>query len=81
MPIKPLIKKETKNIDQNYVHYLLEKIKKNLNFINIELIVYIKRKDLRLTADYPEDLILLRAVYAKFKRHYPHIPLKKLLIS
>ena len=38
-----------------------------------------KRKDLRLTADYPEDLILLRAVYNKFKNYYPKIPLKKII--
>jgi spore coat polysaccharide biosynthesis protein SpsF len=33
------------------------------------------RKDIRLTVDYPEDLVLCRAVYEKFKRFSPNIPL------
>jgi len=34
------------------------------------------RKDLRLTVDYPEDLIVCRAVYGKFKNNVPKIPLQ-----
>ena len=37
------------------------------------------RTDIRLTADYPEDLILLRSIYNKFKSYYPRIPLKKII--
>ncbi len=33
------------------------------------------RKDLRLTVDYPEDLIVCRAIYEKFKGNAPMIPL------
>ncbi len=33
------------------------------------------RKDIRLTVDYPEDLILCRAVYERFKDLAPKIPL------
>ena len=33
------------------------------------------RKDMRLTVDYPEDLIVCRAVYKKFKDYAPRIPL------
>ena len=33
------------------------------------------RKDLRLTVDYPEDLIVCRAVYRQFKSFSPNIPL------
>ena len=33
------------------------------------------RKDIRLTVDYPEDLIVCRAVYQKFKDSAPKIPL------
>tara|TARA_Y100000591_G_scaffold125211_1_gene107036 strand:+ start:15970 stop:16719 length:750 start_codon:yes stop_codon:yes gene_type:complete len=33
------------------------------------------RKDLRLTVDYPEDLIICRAIYEKFKGDAPMIPL------
>ena len=35
------------------------------------------RKDLRFTVDYPEDLIVCRAVYNEFKEHAPFIPLKQ----
>jgi spore coat polysaccharide biosynthesis protein SpsF len=33
------------------------------------------RKDLRFTVDYPEDLIMCRAIYEKFKENAPMIPL------
>lgn len=33
------------------------------------------RKDIRLTVDYPEDLIVCRAVYRRFKDFAPKIPL------
>jgi len=33
------------------------------------------RKDMRLTVDYPEDLIVCRAVYEKFKDSAPKMPL------
>jgi spore coat polysaccharide biosynthesis protein SpsF len=32
------------------------------------------RKDVRLTVDYPEDLVLCRAVYAAFREQAPRIP-------
>jgi spore coat polysaccharide biosynthesis protein SpsF len=34
------------------------------------------RKDLRLTVDYPEDLIVCRSVYKTFKKDAPMIPLR-----
>ncbi len=37
------------------------------------------RKDIRLTVDYPEDLIVCRAVYKKFKHLAPSIPLQDIL--
>ena len=33
------------------------------------------RKDIRLTVDYPEDLIVCRAVYEQFKEYAPALPL------
>ena len=35
----------------------------------------LKRKDIRLTVDYPEDLIVCRAVYNHFSSYAPKIPL------
>jgi spore coat polysaccharide biosynthesis protein SpsF len=37
------------------------------------------RTDLRLTVDYPEDLILCRYVYNKFKENAPKIPLDEVI--
>ncbi len=34
----------------------------------------IKRSDIRLTIDYPEDLVLCRAIYSHFKEKAPRIP-------
>lgn len=37
-------------------------------------------KDLRLTVDNPEDLVLCRAVYNKFKKIAPKIPLEEIIL-
>ena len=37
------------------------------------------RKDLRLTVDNPEDLVVCRAVYLKFKEFAPRFPLKEIV--
>lgn len=53
-------------------------IRENKNNYKIQKIFPPKvliRKDLRLTVDYPEDLIVCRAVYKKFKGKAPMIPL------
>jgi spore coat polysaccharide biosynthesis protein SpsF len=39
----------------------------------------IKRTDIRLTIDYPEDLVLCRAVYKQFKHLAPRIPLQNII--
>ncbi|MCP4613880.1 MAG: acylneuraminate cytidylyltransferase [Planctomycetes bacterium] len=39
----------------------------------------IKRSDIRLTIDYPEDLILCRAVYSHFKDKAPRIPVGEII--
>jgi spore coat polysaccharide biosynthesis protein SpsF len=39
----------------------------------------VKRMDIRLTIDYPEDLILCRAVYQRFKEKAPLIPLSDII--
>lgn len=37
------------------------------------------RSDLRLTVDYPEDLVLCRAVYEALSHHAPRIPLSEIV--
>lgn len=39
----------------------------------------IRRPDIRLTVDYPEDLVLCRKVYEHFKELAPRIPLVKII--
>jgi len=38
-----------------------------------------KRKDIRLTIDYPEDLIVCRAIYEHFKNIAPRIPVGEII--
>lgn len=40
---------------------------------------YLARTDLRLTVDYPEDLILCRIVFSNFKKDYPKFKLKNII--
>ncbi len=39
----------------------------------------LERLDLRLTVDYPEDLVLCRRVYAQLKRYAPRIPMREII--
>jgi len=39
----------------------------------------IKRPDIRLTVDYPEDLILCRNIYNSFEKLAPRIPISKII--
>jgi spore coat polysaccharide biosynthesis protein SpsF len=53
-------------------------IRENKDQFNLEYIEPPKklaRKDIRLTVDFPEDLVVCRAVYEKFKNYAPKIPL------
>ncbi|MDA0330154.1 MAG: acylneuraminate cytidylyltransferase [Gemmatimonadetes bacterium] len=36
----------------------------------------LRRKDMRLTVDYPEDLVVCRAAYMAFREHAPRIPVE-----
>ena len=57
-------------------------IRENKNQFKIGEVVapeIIKRTDIRLTVDYPEDLVVCRAVYDHFKDLAPRIPVKKII--
>jgi len=45
----------------------------------IEPPVVLKRKDIRLTVDYPEDLIVCRAVYEAFRHQFPRVELAEVV--
>jgi spore coat polysaccharide biosynthesis protein SpsF len=49
--------------------------KKKFKIKYIDIPSFIKRTDIRLTIDYPEDLVLCRAIYSHFKDFAPKIPL------
>lgn len=58
--------------------YLRENKDKFL-FNFVEIPESCRRMDIRLTVDYPEDLVLCRAVYERFKDMAPLIPLEKII--
>jgi spore coat polysaccharide biosynthesis protein SpsF len=53
--------------------------KEKFRIQEIEVPKEVKRMDIRLTIDYPEDLILCRAVYQQFKEKAPLIPLTDII--
>jgi spore coat polysaccharide biosynthesis protein SpsF len=53
--------------------------KKDFNIGYVDIPQEVKRTDIRLTIDYPEDLVLCRAVYKEFEHLAPLIPLKKII--
>jgi spore coat polysaccharide biosynthesis protein SpsF len=57
-------------------------IRENKNKFNISYVDIpdsLRRLDVRLTIDYPEDLVVCRKIYEKFKDYAPLIPLAKIL--
>ncbi len=57
-------------------------IRENKDEFKIEKVIppeVLIRKDLRLTVDNPEDLVVCRAVYQQFKEFAPQIPLRKVV--
>jgi spore coat polysaccharide biosynthesis protein SpsF len=45
----------------------------------VPTVASVQRLDLRLTIDYPEDLIVCRAVYAQLREFAPRIPLERII--
>ena len=39
----------------------------------------VQRTDIRLTVDYPDDLVFCRFIYVKFKNYSPRIPLVEII--
>ena len=61
-------------INQYLESFEIVKTKHGSNF-TLEL----KREDLRLTVDNPEDLIVCKAVYKEFIKDAPQIPINKII--
>ena len=53
--------------------------KSDFKIFNLDVPQEISRTDIRLTVDYPEDLILCRAVYNEFSHLAPKIPLTQII--
>lgn len=49
----------------------------NIEYVDIP--EQIRRTDIRLTIDYPEDLVLCRAIYKEFEQYAPLIPLNEII--
>ena len=57
-------------------------IRENLSDFKVEKInipISLNRKDLRLTVDYPEDLVICREIYKEFQHHAPTINLEAII--
>lgn len=57
-------------------------IRENLNDFKVQKIQapnHLNRKDLRLTVDNPEDLVICRKIYAEFIQKAPHIDLEDIV--
>lgn len=53
--------------------------KSEFNIGYVEIPQEIRRADIRLTIDYPEDLVLCRAVYQELRHFAPRIPLRDII--
>lgn len=57
-------------------------LRENLDKYNIDIVKAAQeyqRKDLRLTVDYPEDLVVCRACFEQFSALQPYIPIDKII--
>jgi len=78
LTLEALKKSHTEGEDRHRSEFCTLFIRENKDRFKIEYIeppVKLSRKDLRLTVDYPEDLVVCRAVYKHFKSFEPKIPL------
>ena len=72
----------TKGEDKHRSELCTLYVRENKDAFKIDYLVppeFLKRKDLRLTVDYPEDLIVCRAVYEEFKQQVPRIELAEVV--
>ena len=57
-------------------------MRENINDFDIRKLPppsFLERKDLRLTIDNPEDLVICRKIYETFSDYAPNIPIKKII--
>ena len=78
LTLDALKKSHTEGEDRHRSELCTLYIRENKDRFKIEYIdppIKLSRKDIRLTVDYPEDLVVCRAVYEHFKSFEPNIPL------
>lgn len=75
---KAWIKGEARHRSELCSLYIREN-KQNFRIAYIEIPLEIRRTDIRLTIDYPEDLVLCRFVYKHLKHKAPLIPLIEII--
>lgn len=62
-----------------YCSLFIRENKDKFKHESVEIPHNLRRADLRFTVDYPEDLVLCRAIYEEFKSLYPRIPLASIV--
>ena len=70
---------EKQNTDQSYVHSIYESTLNDFKVEKIKADAHLNRKDLRLTVDNPEDLVVCRKIYSEFVQKTPHIDLEDII--
>ena len=76
--INKVLKNSKGDSKEHVTKYLRKNIKK-FNIIKYLPPKYLFRKDIRLTIDNPEDLILCRNIFMKFRKDYPYYDLNKII--
>ncbi len=76
---KMSLKKGTEKHRSEFCSLFIRENKKKFRFHKLNIEKIYKRKELRLTADYPEDLIVLREIYSHLKKKYPRIKVKDII--
>lgn len=69
-------------LDPDHREHALDGIRLNQSDFQVEILTAddkVRRPDLRMTIDTPEDLILARAVWSALSHHAPAIPLKAII--
>ena len=82
LSLRSLIKSHDEGSEKHSSELCTLYIRENLEKFKVykpEVESLLVRKDLRLTVDNPEDLVVCRAVYNEFNKNAPRIPIKEIV--
>lgn len=81
--MKSLQLSNKKGLDIHKSEFCSLYIRENIHLFNVEKVIppkHLIRKDLRLTVDNPEDLVLCRKIYKEFEFQAPRIKIEDIII-